>query len=354
MSRLNGCMMSLGVALLLLVGGFFALLVAFVDAYGCSPVPARDESAWRGVAEDLDAALAASPGVQASRVEFTTGSCSASTRAEATFRISATLEEVAEVAQLVAETRRRQGDEAALTSATFEFDGTGLDESLRGDGLFLDERVPVDDMVAEARAWATLSRQYPGTSAWVSGRAPAGPDPGRHIVVPLRDAGTPGAVTEAFRSLERAPFPPSPRSDVTWDVQVIRNSEFVDGAAVPYNPDITSYRTLGSAPPDDVLAAMERIAGWPALLGPPDGLAAYVEWKAHPRDGAPPHLAIVASLRLDELWRVPGDQVEHVGPTTPAPGLAAAILRDIEASGQPFALSVSAGYPILDVHSWSQ
>ncbi len=352
MSRLNGCMTSLGVALLLLVGGSFALLVAFVDAYGCSPVPARDEFAWRGAAEDLDVALAASPGVQASRVEFTSGSCSASTRAEATFRISATPEEVAEAARLVAESRRRQGDEAALTSATLEFDSTGLDESLRGDGLFLGGRVPVDDMVAEARAWATLSRQYPGTSVWVSGSAPVGPD--RHIVVPLRDAGIPGAVTEAFRSLQRAPFPSSPRSDVKWDVQVIRNSEFVDGAALPHNLDITSYRTLGSTPPDDVLAVMERIAGWPALLGPPDGLAANIEWKAQPRDGAPPHLAIVASLRLDELLQVPGDQVAHVGPTTPAPGLAAAILRDIEASGQPFALSVSAGYPILDVHSWSQ
>jgi hypothetical protein len=99
---------------------------------------------------------------------------------------------------------------------------------------------------------------------------------------------------------------------------------------------------------------MERIAGWPTLLDPPDGLAAHVEWKAQPRDGAPPHLSISASLALDELSQVPGDQVARVGPATPAPDIAAAILRDMEASGQPFALSVSAGYPVLDVRSWSR
>lgn len=352
MSRLKGCMLSLGLALLLLVGGFFPLLVAFVDEYGCPPLPAWDEFMWRGVAEDLDAALAVSPGVQASRVEFTSGSCSASTRAEATFRISATPEEVAEAARLVADARRRQGDDATVTSATFEFDGSGLDESLRGDGLYLNDKVPVDDLVTEAHAWAVLSRQYPGTSVWLSDGARVGPD--RHIVVPLRDAGIPGAVTEVFRSLERAPFPPSPRSAVTWDIQVIRTSEYLDEALFPYNLEITSYRTLGSAPPDDILAAMERIAAWPTLLDPPDGFTAHVEWKAQPRDGAPPHLSINAGLALDELSQLPGDQVARVAPTTPAPDIAAAILRDIEASGQPFALSVSAGYPVLDVHSWSQ
>ena len=138
-----------------------------------------------------------------------------------------------------------------------------------------------------------------------------------------------------------------------WDVRMIRNAGH-DPAFPDSHHDTTSYRTLGSSPPDDVLAGMERVAGWPALVHPPDGLSAYVEWKARPDDGAPPHLSISVSLGLDELWRVPMDQVTSVGPSSAAPGLAAAILDDMEATGQPFALSVSAGYLVLDVRSWQR
>src|ERR1700754_676074 len=159
MSRFVGCAVSLAVALLLLVGGLHALLDAYSKANGCSPLDAGEESAARGAANDLDAALAASSGVQASSVKLvgSRGGCSALFRAEATFRISATPDQVGQAARLVAETKRRPAVDAVPASVTFGFDETGQDKALGKEGdLYLNGRVPVEDLVAESQSWAPL------------------------------------------------------------------------------------------------------------------------------------------------------------------------------------------------------
>jgi hypothetical protein len=151
MSRSVGCLVGIGAALLLLLSGCYALEVLLREAKGCSHPTAWEEVTGQRLADDLDSALAASAGVRTSRVEWLGTTCSASIRADAVFHRSATSDEVAGAARVIAEARRRP--DAAGVSTTFTFDATGPDGALH-----LDENVPPGDMVAEARAWAALSR----------------------------------------------------------------------------------------------------------------------------------------------------------------------------------------------------
>jgi hypothetical protein len=262
-------------------------------------------------------------------------------------RATASPDEVGAAARRVAEALHLPELEGVEISSSFRFDNAALAEALPEGLLGLDAQaraLPVEHVVAESRPWALLYARYPGTTVWLEDRYPG---PVRPVVVRLIDGGVPGAVSEAFRILDASPFPP--RGSATWDVRPFREYEY------PTFDHGTTYSAPGVVPPEEVLAAMEAVATWPALLARQDDMSVEVAWVVPSGNGAPPHLSVDLDLDLEELRDTPGDRVASAAPASSAPRLAAAFLDRLDTIGLHYSIVVRlfrANPPFLEQVSW--
>jgi hypothetical protein len=192
---------------------------------------------------------------------------------------------------------------------------------------------PLESVLDEVRAWLEVRSRHLSADYSIGGRG-SGLDRRwtRLITVERADVEAPAAITDTFRVLREISLPET--AETMWIVE----------HGVTETGDV---RAVTQLPPDEVLASVEGVLSWRALLGPDDDLVTLeLAWLARPGDGAPPRLTVEVSVNVAGLPitgpPADGQALARAGRLTDA------LVQQLNDTGAPYQLELIGTQPGSD------
>jgi hypothetical protein len=314
--------------------GCISVVVLLVVAIGIAldaalPILLTYDPAERRHANLLEMKIAGLPGVTSARIDVDRPKYGGGPQASVGLDRGATPDQIVAAARATVDGLR--GPELADVSSSGD---TQLHLNHAGRYFIADPVVhPPESLLNEVRAWLEVRSRHLSADYSIGGRG-SGLDRRwtRLITVERADVEAPAAITDTFRVLREISLPET--AETMWIVE----------HGVTETGDV---RAVTQLPPDEVLASVEGVLSWRALLGPDDDLVTLeLAWLARPGDGAPPRLTVEVSVNVAGL-PITGPPADDQA-LARAGRLTDALVQQLNDTGAPYQLELIGTQPGSD------